>query len=170
MTWLLKLSRIAFICNLFFLLAFSLQLTKWVNDEQLTSTILIIGYVMGFILNPLANFSYLVFGIFSRRSLIIIPSWLIVANVLFLVIDAFYILYINAHSWYKIFWKINLRSSFWEWRLFFAAMLWSLSRSGQRYFPWKNCLGFILQALLFLGKAASLSASHVASFFGPWNL
>ena len=98
MAWLLRLSRIAFICNLFFLLAFSLQLTKWINDEQLTSTILIIGYVMGFILNPLANFSYLVFGIFSRRSLIIIPSWLIVANVLFLVIDAFYILYINSHS------------------------------------------------------------------------
>ena len=82
----------------FFLLAFSLQLTQWINDEQLTSTILIIGYVMGFVLNPLANFSYLVFGIFSRKSLIIIPSWLIVANVLFLVIDAFYILYINAHS------------------------------------------------------------------------
>jgi hypothetical protein len=98
MTWLLKLSRIAFICNLFFLLAFSLQLTNWIRDEQLTSTILIIGYVMGFILNPLTNFSYLVFGIFSRKSLIIIPSWLIVANVLFLVIDAFYILYINSHS------------------------------------------------------------------------
>jgi hypothetical protein len=98
MRWLLKLSRIAFICNLFFLLAFSLQLTKWISDEQLTSTILIIGYVIGFILNPLANFSYLVFGIFSRKSLIIIPAWLIVANVLFLVIDAFYILYINSHS------------------------------------------------------------------------
>jgi hypothetical protein len=67
MRWLLKLSRVAFICNIFFLLAFSLQLTKWISDEQLTSTILIIGYVMGFILNPLANFSYLVFGIFSRK-------------------------------------------------------------------------------------------------------
>ena len=98
MRWLLKLSRIALICNLFFLLAFSLQLTKWIRDEQLTSTILIIGYAIGFILNPLANFSYLLFGIFSRRSLIIIPAWLIVANVLFLVIDAFYILYINSRS------------------------------------------------------------------------
>lgn len=98
MTWLLKLSRIAFICNLFFLLAFSLQLTNWISDEQLTSTILMIGYLMGFVLNPLTNFSYLVFGIFSRKSLIVIPAWLIVANVLFLVIDAFYILYINGHS------------------------------------------------------------------------
>jgi hypothetical protein len=98
MRWLLKLSRLAFICNLFFLLAFSLQLSNWIKNEQITSTIVLIGYVMGFVLNPVANFSYLVFGIFSRKSLKIVPSWLIVANVLFLVIDAFYILYINSHS------------------------------------------------------------------------
>jgi hypothetical protein len=98
MRWLLSLSRLAFICNLFFLLAFSLQLSDWIKNEQIVSTIVLIGYVMGFILNPVANFSYLVFGIFSRKSLKAIPSWLIVANVLFLVIDAFYILYINSHS------------------------------------------------------------------------
>ena len=97
MRWLLKLSRLAFICNIFFLLAFSLQISKWITNEQLTSTIVLIGYVMGFLLNPLANISYLVFGIFSRKSLQIVPAWLIVANVLFLVIDAFYILYINSH-------------------------------------------------------------------------
>jgi hypothetical protein len=28
----------------------------------------------------------------------VVPSWLLVANVLFLVIDAFYILYINNHA------------------------------------------------------------------------
>ena len=98
MRWLLSLSRLAFICNLVFLLAFSLQLSNWIKNEQLTSTIVIIGYVLGFILNPVSNFCYIVFGIFSRRSLKIVPSWLIVANVLFLVIDAFYILYINSHS------------------------------------------------------------------------
>jgi hypothetical protein len=98
MRWLLTLSRLAFICNLFFLIAFSFQLSNWIKNEQITSTVVLIGYVMGFILNPLANFSYLVFGIVSRKSLKILPSWLIVANVLFLVIDAFYILYINSHK------------------------------------------------------------------------
>ena len=170
MRWLLKLSRIAFICNLFFLLAFSLQLTKWISDEQLTSTILIIGYVIGFILNPLANFSYLVFGIFSRKSLIIIPAWLIVANVLFLVIDAFYILYINSHSWYKVFWKINPRNYSWEWQLFFVAMHWSPNRLGRKSFLWKNCLDFILQALHFLDRAVFPSASRVGFFSGRSNL
>ena len=96
MRWLLILSRLAFICNLFFLLAFSLQLSNWIKNEQIISSIVLIGYVMGFILNPLANFSYVVFGIVSRKSLKIVPSWLIVANALFLVIEAFYILYINS--------------------------------------------------------------------------
>jgi len=97
MRWLLSLSRLAFICNLFFLFAFSLQLSNWIRNEQLTSTIVVVGYVMGFLLNPVTNFCYIVFGIFSGKSLKIIPAWLIVANVLFLVIDAFYILYINSH-------------------------------------------------------------------------
>jgi len=98
MRWLLTLSRLAFICNLFFLIAFSLQLVNWIKNEQITSTVVLIGYVMGFILNPLANFSYLVLGILSRKSLKTVPSWLIVGNALFLVIDAFYILYINSHK------------------------------------------------------------------------
>jgi hypothetical protein len=98
MRWLLTLSRLAFICNLFFLIAFSLQLINWIKSEQITSTVVLIGYVMGFILNPLANFSYLVLGILSRKSLKTVPSWLIVGNALFLVIDAFYILYINGHK------------------------------------------------------------------------
>jgi hypothetical protein len=96
--WLLKLSRIAFICNIFFLLAFSIQLSDWVKDEELVSTIVIMGYVMGFTLNPVTNVCYLLLAIFGPKKLSAIPSWLIVANVLFLVIDAFYILYLNAQS------------------------------------------------------------------------
>lgn len=97
MRWLLFLSRVAFICNLFFLLAFSLQLSNWIESEELTSTIIMIGYVMGFLLNPLVNICYLFTGIIARKKLAIIPAWLIVANVLFLVIEAFYILYLNPH-------------------------------------------------------------------------
>lgn len=96
MRWLLKLSRVAFICNIFFLLAFSIQISNWVKNRDLIDYFVITGYVMGFILNPVTNFCYIVFGIFSRNVLKIVPSWLIVANVLFLVIDAFYILYLNS--------------------------------------------------------------------------
>jgi hypothetical protein len=98
MRWLLTLSRLAFICNLFFLFAFSLRLTDWIKNEQITSTILIIGYVFGFLLNPATNICYFFLALVARKKLLTIPAWLIVANVLFLVIDAFYILYINTLS------------------------------------------------------------------------
>src|SRR5205085_228421 len=98
MRWLLKLSRVAFICNLFFLVAFSLQLSKWIHDQNITDYVITIGYVMGFILNPLANICYFFTAIISRKKLSIVPSWLIAANILFLFIDAFYILYINPHK------------------------------------------------------------------------
>jgi hypothetical protein len=98
MRWLLSLSRLAFICNLFFLLAFSIQLGNWIRNEQVTSTIVMVGYVMGFLLSPVTNICYVVFFLAARRKLSIVPSWLIVANALFLVIDAFYILYINSRT------------------------------------------------------------------------
>jgi len=53
---------------------------------------------MGFTLNPVVNLCYLFTAIIARKKLSVVPSWLIVANVLFLIIDAFYILYINSHS------------------------------------------------------------------------
>ncbi|HEY2720410.1 MAG TPA: hypothetical protein VGI82_01710 [Chitinophagaceae bacterium] len=88
----------AFICNLFFLLAFSIQLSKWIKDEDLTSYIVIIGYVMGFLLNPIANLCYLGIAIISRKKLAVVPAWLITANILFLFIDGFYLLYINPQK------------------------------------------------------------------------
>jgi hypothetical protein len=95
MRWLLVLSRIAFICNICFLIAFSLQLTNWISNEQLTSTLVLIGYVMGFLLNPFVNIAYGVTALLSRKKLSAIPAWLITANIFFLVIQLLYILYLN---------------------------------------------------------------------------
>lgn len=93
--WLLFLSRVAFICNICFLLAFSVQMTNWIRNEDITSMIALIGYLMGFILNPLLILFYLLFFIVSRKRLKIIPSWLITANILFFIIQILYILYLN---------------------------------------------------------------------------
>ena len=95
MKWLYFLSRVAFICNICFLIAFSIQLTHWIRNEELTSTIIMIGYIMGFILNPFINLCYLVTAIFARRKLAVVPSWLITANILFFVIQILYIFYLN---------------------------------------------------------------------------
>jgi hypothetical protein len=93
--WLLMLSRVAFICNICFLIAFSVQLTDWIRNEDITSAIALIGYVMGFILNPLLILCYFFLFIIGRKKLKVVPSWLLTANILFLVIQILYILYLN---------------------------------------------------------------------------
>ena len=93
--WLLVLSRVAFICNICFLIAFSIQMVDWIKNEDITSMIALIGYVMGFVINPLLVFCYLVISLISRKKLKAVPSWLLTANILFLVIQILYILYLN---------------------------------------------------------------------------
>ena len=95
MRGLLFLSRVAFICNIFFLIAFSLQLSNWIKNEELTSTIMMLGYVFVFILSPVVNICYLFLVLLRKKLGRILPAWLVTANVLFLVIELFYILYIN---------------------------------------------------------------------------
>lgn len=98
--WLLFLSRLAFLCNIFFLIAFSIQMTNWIKNGDITSMIAFIGYVMGFIINPFVVLCYILVFFISRTKLKLVPSWLITANILFLVIQTLYILYLNdpGHS------------------------------------------------------------------------
>ncbi len=90
---LLFLSRLAFICNIFFLLAVSLQLSNWIHNQQLVSTIVIIGYVMGFILNPILLLCYLIQVLLRKKFWQHIPPWLIIANILLTIILVLYIIF-----------------------------------------------------------------------------
>lgn len=90
---LLFFSRVAFICNIFFVISFSIQLTNWVRDEQVKSTIVMLGFVMGLPLNLIVNLFYL--GFLVSRKKLTLPSWLVTANILFLVIQILYIIYLN---------------------------------------------------------------------------
>lgn len=92
---LLFLSRVAFICNVCFLVAFSIQMTDWIKNEDITSMIVLIGYIMGFIINPLLVLFYFFMFLLAKKKLKVIPSWLLTANILFLVIQILYILYLN---------------------------------------------------------------------------
>jgi hypothetical protein len=95
MRWLLFLSRLAFVCNIFFLLAVSLQLGNWLPNQDISATIAIIGYVMVVLLNPLVNLCYLILFVIRKKFWAVVPSWLITANILFLIMQIFYILYLN---------------------------------------------------------------------------
>jgi hypothetical protein len=95
MRWLLFLSRLAFICGFFFLLAFSLRIRDWVGEDGATSFIVILGYFMGGILIPITNICYLIVLFVKRRLTAYVPLWLVIANLLFLIILILYIFYPN---------------------------------------------------------------------------
>jgi hypothetical protein len=96
MRWLLFLSRLAFICGIFFLLSISLLFKDWAKDQATVSTIVIIGHVMGMILVPLVNICYLVVLIWKRMLRVYVPLWLIIGNILMLGILALYIFLQNG--------------------------------------------------------------------------
>ncbi|MFN4315818.1 MAG: hypothetical protein ACK4E0_16095 [Chitinophagaceae bacterium] len=96
MRWLLFLSRLAFICGLFFIVSFSLLIRNWAEEDAIVSTIAIIGHVMGVILVPLVNICYLVVLFWKRDLRSFVPAWLITSNIFFLLLLAFYIYLQNA--------------------------------------------------------------------------
>ncbi|HEY0057707.1 MAG TPA: hypothetical protein VGB56_01145 [Flavisolibacter sp.] len=95
MRWTLFLSRVAFICNVFFLIAFSLQVSNWINNLDIISIVLLAGYVLALLFNPLVNLCYFVLALLRRRFWDVVPHWLITANIFFLLMQVFYILYLN---------------------------------------------------------------------------
>lgn len=95
MRWLLFLSRLAFVCGIFFLLSISLLIRDWAHDEAISSTIIIIGYFIGLIIVPLVNICYLAVLLVRRKLSAYVPVWLVTANIFFLLILILYIFYFN---------------------------------------------------------------------------
>jgi hypothetical protein len=95
MRWLLFLSRLAFICGLFFLLSLSQLIWNWMQEGSVLSTIITIGVFMGSVVIPLTCGCYLVVFLFTKKIRKALPLWLIVANILFLLLLVFFIFYWN---------------------------------------------------------------------------
>ena len=96
MRWLLFLSRLAFVCNCFFLLALSFQFGRWFQNQDAEATVIIIGYFMSALLNPAALVCYALLFLVKRAGLNPVPKWLMIANSLFLIFQVFYILHLNG--------------------------------------------------------------------------
>ena len=79
------LSRVAFICNICFLLA-SLEQYLPKVPEGAVSTIIVMGYLMGIVINILVNFTLLVVWAFKKGALAV-PAWLWIVNLIFLIIQ-----------------------------------------------------------------------------------
>ena len=96
MRWLLFLSRIAFICNLFFLLTVLLQWRNIIGNEQVVSTVIIVGYFFAVIIfNPFVNLSYLVTLLRKKPLFNFVPRWLVLTNFIFLLLQLQYLLFLN---------------------------------------------------------------------------
>lgn len=91
MRWLLFLSRVAFICGLFFFLSFTLLVRDWTADLALMSTIIVTGHIVGSFFIPLVNICYLGVLFIKRDLRPYVPTWLVVANVFLLLILGLYI-------------------------------------------------------------------------------
>jgi len=96
MRWLLFLSRLAFICGCCFLLSLTFRIWNWTNNEAITSTIIIIGFVIGLVIVPFTLLCYL--GVLMARRKLTVPSWLVICNILFLFVLMFYIIFINVEG------------------------------------------------------------------------
>jgi len=89
------LSRVAFICNICFLLA---TLTRFLPmpDNGLTSNIIILGYLLSIMLNVLVNTILLLLLLFGRLRRSGVPIWLLIINFIFFIIQIA-LLIINRH-------------------------------------------------------------------------
>ena len=96
MRWLLFLSKLAFICNLAFLVSFIFRVTNWLTNHDIEAYIIIIGWVLSAVFNPIVVFIYLIVFWINRKRLSIVPVWLIVMNILFLFLQLIFLLLMNV--------------------------------------------------------------------------
>src|SRR5688572_25216534 len=97
MRWLLFLSRLAFICGLFFVLSITLLFYSWTTDEDLAGYIITIGFFMGMIIVPITMVCYLAVALSRKKLRTIVPRWIIIANILFLLLLLGYLYYVNHY-------------------------------------------------------------------------
>ncbi|MBZ4191090.1 hypothetical protein [Niabella beijingensis] len=95
MRWLIFLSRVAFICGIMVILAFTLLFVEWNKGETVSSTIITSGYALGLVFIPLINLIYLVCWITGKKPGSVVPRWLLLFNIACLFLIFAYIFYIN---------------------------------------------------------------------------
>jgi hypothetical protein len=81
------LSRVAFICNICFLLA---SFVQWLPDPPeggLVSMIIVLGYLLAILVNTVVNVWMIVALMVRRLKKGMVPVWLLIANFAFFVLQ-----------------------------------------------------------------------------------
>lgn len=66
------------------------------DNQDLRAYIIIIGWVLSVIFNPLTVLCYLVYFLMRRKVPTMVPAWLMVANVFFLFLQLVFLLLLNV--------------------------------------------------------------------------
>ena len=85
-------SRVAFICNVCFLMVWLMRYLPAMPLEFVTSTILIAGLVLSFVMNGLVNILYATLLVRRRPIADYVPVWLATINFIFLFLQLYLVL------------------------------------------------------------------------------
>ena len=91
------LSRVAFICNICFLVT---SLRQWILlplDNQLASDIIVLGYLVSVVINVIVNLIALVLLLIGKLRAAAVPIWLLIVNLIFFILQLL-LFYTNLHS------------------------------------------------------------------------
>ena len=78
-------SRVAFICNICFLVATFTQWLPALPDNALLSDIIVLGYLLSIVINLLVNLAMMLLLLFGRLRRAGVPVWLSIINFVFFI-------------------------------------------------------------------------------------
>ena len=82
---LLFFSRVAFICNICYLLTWVFYITPSLGDGHVVSTVLVLGVLVAAVLNILVNCFIIVLVLRGKWLWPVIPKWLVIFNAVCLI-------------------------------------------------------------------------------------
>ena len=81
------LSRLAFICNICFLLASFVQWLPHPPEGVIVSNIIVLGWIVSILVNIIVNAWAFFLLIFGKLGKALVPAWLLIVNFIFFVIQ-----------------------------------------------------------------------------------
>ena len=78
------------------MLSLALLMSNKDSIEAISSSLIIIGFVIGILVVPVTLFCYLV--VMIRNKKLTVPLWLVISNIIFLFILMLYIIFINVEG------------------------------------------------------------------------
>lgn len=85
---LLFFSRVALLCNICFLITFSIHYLPFFSNGIIPSTIIVMGNVLAIVINVLINILYVLITLADKPISKFVPKWIIIVNFLFFIAQA----------------------------------------------------------------------------------